>query len=357
MKIDQLEEIDRQHLRDIVLAFFGKGDVSRHTIEYLFSVWGIHDRVPATDISEHGGPRGDGNVAAFMARLRENFADFFDWHPQGRREKFRLGLTTGDPGNYALVTALNQPPTDMLSKLWSPHFPPYRTRVVFPERLCGCSGDAEGSRRSSAADDEEDVAGNPDDHFADLSRSQVSTSYVRTMVRLATTFRTWQVDLGFVAAQQSTRHAEGNLVVLGTPSDLPRLLPHLEATAPMKNGPDGIVANGNRDKRPSQVFRDTMDHPLTPKGTELVKYALVTRHYYRYQRTLTVLAGRDELAVEAVARVLTDENALLMLASELKCRESFPDHFQALFAVHMVKGHPYARSISVERVIDLGRTA
>ena len=65
----------------------------------------------------------------------------------------------------------------------------------------------------------------------------------------------------------------------------------------------------------------------------------------------------DELGVEAVLHMLTNEPALLMLARELKCQDNFPNHFQALFAFHTVKWHPFAHDIKVERLIDLDWTA
>lgn len=140
--------------------------------------------------------------------------------------------------------------------------------------------------------------------------------------------------------------------MLGTPQGMAVLLSRLEAAAPMKSSVRGIISNGVKDK-PTLLYKDTVESPEQKEGDGLIKWVLLTRHHYRYQRTLTILAAKNQRAIEPVVHLLTKEDAILPLARELKFRDSFPDHFQVLFAVHMGVGHPYARSITIEKAVVL----
>lgn len=348
---------DLQLLRELVLKHVSKGEVSRRVVDYLFDVYGSPERVVANDITMNGGPQSDANVAAHMTKLREQLWDLFDYDPEGRSSRFRVVLTGNDKGNYAMVREPNLPPTDVLSRFWYHHFMPIRTQVVYPELLCTCHQAA--ANHSNLKDGERiansDLIGSLD--TAVLKHSLVSSSSVRSVLRLFDCFQTWQVPLSAVAVPPSTIMVEGNLIALATPRTMPQLLPNLEATVPIKTGHKGVTINGGKDTKMPTLFVDTPENAETPQGTELIKWVVLTRHHYRFQRTMTVIGAKDELAGEAVIQVLTNETAILMLARELKCRAAFPDHFQSLFAVHIVKGHPYARSITIELVIDLGGAA
>jgi hypothetical protein len=151
----------------------------------------------------------------------------------------------------------------------------------------------------------------------------------------------------------------GDLIVLATPSRMPHLLPNLEAAARMKTGPDMVsIALDARDRAKRRTYCDSPEDSPTGGAFEMVKWGVLTRHRYPFQRTLTVLAARDELVVEAMVQFLLNEEATLKLAEALRCGESFPDHFQGLFRMNICKGHPYAREITVEEsvVLSVNRT-
>ena len=345
--------------RELTLRHLAKSEMAKRIMEHQFKMYGSRQRLVANDISMIGGPKGDGNVAVYMGRQRDTLQDFYDWHPEGRSASDRVVQTPGDPGNYALVLQPNAPPSDFLAKLWHPHCPPSKTRVLFPELRCSCQDNPVDGYVENR-DEDGKTAKMPVDRIdagdaASLTNGIVSTSSVRCLLRLQDCFRIWDAPLAAAPILPSAGMGDGDVIVLGTPGKMPQLLPGLEATAPMKTSSSGVSVNSDIDTRPPSLYPDTSESAATPLGTELIKWVAFTRHHYRFQRTITVLAGKDELAVEAVLHMLTNETALLMLARELKCRGNFPNHFQALFAVHMVKGHPYARDIKVERVIDLDR--
>ena len=363
MFMKDFDESDSQiltQLRELVLKYLDKGEVSKRVIDYLFKVYGSPDRVVANDISLNGGPQGDANVASHMARFRQQLANLFDYEAEGRSSKFRVLLTDNDKGNYALVLQKNSPPSEVLSSFWHHHFTPARTHIVYPELSCSCRRNhSESSRHAN----EESIAIDPESggigglNQTALKHGLVSSSSVRSMLRLMTFFQTWQVPLTAVAVPPTTSMVEGNLIVLGTPRSMPLMLPMLEATVPMKTSEKGVTINWGRDSRAPSCLEDTSENAETPEGTELEKRVVLTRHHYPFQRTWTILGAKDELAGEAIVQVLTNETAMLMLARELKCRDTFPDHFQALFTVHMAKGHPYARKITVDHAMDLSKAA
>ena len=62
---------------------------------------------------------------------------------------------------------------------------------------------------------------------------------------------------------------------------------------------------------------DTPEFAATKDGDRLRKFAVITRHHYRFQRTLTLLTANDDLALEALIPFLANEETLLTLAKAL----------------------------------------
>jgi hypothetical protein len=148
---------------------------------------------------------------------------------------------------------------------------------------------------------------------------------------------------------------DADAVVLGTAGSLQPLIRDIEAVAPMQTTTEGVRVRleGKDVKVPERSYKDTPEFPGTKNGSELKKFAVLTRHHYRFQRTITGLVANDPLAVEALIPFLTNEETLLILARMLGCRENFPDHFQVLFCLHLHKGHHFARCLEVVKTIDL----
>ena len=353
-----LDESARKLLHHYLTTNVVKGEVSRKVLDYLFSMYGRPERICPNDITENGGPKSDGNVAAHMCRLRDQLIEHYDYDSEGRRQTYRVVLITGDRGNYSIVIVKNIPPAGFVPGLWKDYFTPTKPVVVYPELQCSCRHDDSSFDAATPRCEDDSEIAEYDSKFEMAvapSRGFVSAGLVRSVLRFSECFRTYDVPIVAQAIRPSVDMVDGDIIVLATPESAPSLLAMLEATAYMKTGLDGVTINGIKDPKTRERFVDTRESSRTANGKALVKYVVVTRHHYKFQRTLTVLAAKDELAIEAVVQILTNEDALLGLARELKFGEAFPDHFQVLFAVRMVKGHPYARHITIERAIDLGR--
>jgi hypothetical protein len=344
-------------LLDLILTHVVKGDVARRVLEYLFSAIGTQERICAQDITDHGGPIGDGNVCPFMSRLRDPLSDFFDYHPVGRKSPYRVAFPSDDRGNYALHIEINLPPNDLVAGFWNSHFSGANVSLVYPERqltddsFSSYRGDDSassfgGSRKPNANWDTDFVPEN----------AVVSAGVVRSVLRLSEHFRTRQVHITANAARPWVDSlGDGNLIVLATPGSMPHLLPNLEAAGRMKTGTDAVtVMADTRQGRKAKTYRDRIENSTTVNAVEMIKWGVLTRHRYPFQRTITVLAARDEAAVEAMIQFLLNEEALLRLARELRCGENFPDHFQVLFRIHLFKGQPYAHEMTIEETVVLG---
>jgi hypothetical protein len=305
---------DIRRLRSLIDAHVATGDVAKHVMEHLFRMLGLPGRDCAQDISDNGGPNGDWNVCPFMSRLREQLWDFFHYHPLGRKERFCVVLPSDDRGNYVLRIELNSPPNGLVPGYWRPHFSGANVLLVYPEI--------------------------------------VSASLVRSLFLLSEHFRTWHVSVTSTAVSPSFDMLDGDdLIVLATPRSMPLLICNLEAAGDLRTGSDGVTHTQNGEKR--QTYSDRAKQSVTGDASDRVRWAVLTRHYYRFQRRLTVLAARNEVAVEAMVQFLTNEEAILPLARALRCGEAFPDHFQALFRMEILKGHSYPREMTVKKVIDL----
>jgi hypothetical protein len=348
---------DIRRMRDLILALAVHGEVAQKVIKYLFRELGKPERICAQDISDNGGPKGDGNVCPLMCRLRDQVPAFFDYDPKGRKSRYRVAFPDDDRGNYALHIEINQPPNGFVPGLWNPHCSGGNVCVVYPQRkliddsFSSCRPNesfSNGRSVRSAAEFEND----------DCPRwkAGASDSDVRCLLRLSDHFRTRQVGVTADAVRPLVDTLSGgNLIVLATPASMPRLLPNLEATGRMRTGEDAItIMSDSRRGGKAKTCRDRLENSITGNDAEIVKWGVLTRHYYPFQRTITVLAARDETAVEAMVQFILNEEAMLMLARELRCGETFPDHFQALFCMRMFKGQPYAREMTVEQAVVLG---
>jgi hypothetical protein len=350
---------DVARARDLMLTYIFKGDMARRVVKYLISAIGTQQRVCAQDISEHGGPKGDSNVCPFMSRMREQLADFYDYHPVGRKERCRASLPADDRGNYELQLTPNDPPNNLVPAFWGQHLSRGNALVVYPEmQQPVCSGDA-----VAPADTPANVVSirpmpAPDDQGSGVpsANTVVSASFMRSVLRLSRCFRTWDVGVTATGIRPAVDMLDcGDLIVLATPGSMPSLLGNLEAAARMRTATDGVsIITETREGRKIETHADTPENGVTGDAFEMVKWGVLTRHHYRFQRTLTVLAAKDEIAVEAMVQFLINEEAMLMLARELRCGKTFPDHFQVLFRMHVFKGHPYAREMTVVQAIDLG---
>lgn len=344
-----------RRLRDLLLAHAVKGDVARRVIDYLLDAMGAQERICAQDITDHGGPSGDQNVCPFMSRLRDQLSDFFDYHEEGRKEAVRIAFPGDDRGNYALHLEANRPPCRLVRSFWSPHCASGATVVCAQMRLAcepGMPGPPDGA--CSAVE-----SGGPPAHGAGEDWASgnpgVSLGALRSIMRLSECFRSWQAGVAVMPIRPSVETLEcGDIVVLATPPRMPLLLPNLEAAGLMKTGPEETIIKEFRDATKRRAYADDAGDRLTGSPFDTVRWGVLTRHRYPFQRTLTVLAARDELAIEAMLQFLLNEEAILGLARELRCGESFPDHFQSLFRVNISRGHPYARRIAVEEAVVLG---
>ncbi len=326
------------------IPLIAKGDMSRRVLEIQIDQLEQrpNERLVANDISARGGPRGDGNVAAFMFRQRMEIPDFYDYNSVGRTSLHRLAHIKNDAGNYALTSEANDPVKNLTSKLWHHHFLP-PARLFVPQHYCPC-------HRVQAA---EELASHAcDRHFANQIVSTesgvVSTSIMRAACVLANHFRTWNVGLDIRPIAPGSELIGANAIFLANPLHMPLLLAQLEKATVFKTTVGGIAIPTGREFRAPFLHQDSPDSPDTPFGSEQKKLVLMTRHHYLTQ-TLTIISGNDDNAVEAVTLWLTCDDAMLALARSLKCRDEFPLHWQLLFCVYMSKGHPFARAITIER--------
>ena len=229
--------------RELTLRHLAKSEMARLVLEHQFKMYGSRQRLVANDISMIGGPKGDGNVAVYMGRQRDALEDLFDWHPEGRSAPYRVVQTPGDAGNYALVLQPNAPPSGFLAKLWHPHCPPSKTRVIFPELRCSCQDNPVegyvGNRDEDGKTAKRHIDRIDDGDAAPLTNGIVSTSSVRCLLRLQDFFRIWDAPLAAAPILPSAGIGDGDVIVLATPGKMPQLLPELEATAPMKTRNNG----------------------------------------------------------------------------------------------------------------------
>jgi hypothetical protein len=348
---------DIRQMRDLILAHAVQGDIAQRVIRYLFGELGKPERICAQDISDHGGPKGDGNVCPLMCRLRDQVPAFFDYDLIGRKLPYRVAFASDDRGNYALHIEINQPPNGFVPGVWNPHCSGGSACIVYPARRLVDDS------LSSGPPNESFSKGRPvrsvleyGDDDCPRWKTGASDSDVRCLLRLSEHFRTRQVGITADAVRPSVDALRGcNLIVLATPAGMPLLLPNLEATGRMSTGEDAItVMPDPRHGGKAKICRDRLEKSPSGNVCEIVKWGVLTRHYYPFQRTITVLAAQDETAIEAMVQFLLNEEAMLMLSRELHCGETFPDHFQALFCMRMFKGQPYAHEMTVDQAVVLG---
>jgi hypothetical protein len=346
------------NLRELILTHAVSGEVAKRTVGYLFSVIDTQERVSAQDITDNGGPNGDSNVCPFMSRLRDQLSDFFDYHPVGRKERYRAIMPSDDRGNYAIRIGINAPPNGLVPGFWSPYISGGNVLLVYPEMML-----AEDPTSIYLPNDKPTNRSGPirlllEDSNVDSPSGKpvVSGILVRSIFRLSECLHTWKVGVRETPVRPSVDMVDaGDMIVLGTPASMPLLLPNLEAAARMKTGAETVTITADtKDGRKRQKYQDIPESYINGNGSGTEKWGVLTRHRYRFQRTLTVLAAKDEAAVDVKAQFLIDEEAMLMLAKALRCGPAFPDHFQALFLMHIFKGHPYARKMTVVEAIDLG---
>ncbi len=349
---DAKATLDR--LKVLLLTQVFRGDQGRRVIEYLIGEYGSLDRICAQDISEHGGPQGEKNVCPLMSRMRDELDEFFLYHPLGRAEQFRLILPADDRGNYSIRLGANDPPKDLVAKFWCHHLTRTKVPVVYAEVPCAEDG-CHYSRSQKCRPDLDQ----PFNYESVAIESKplsglVSAAIMRATFRLMETFAVWGAQVTPTSVRPVVDMIEGDIIAVGTPASMPRLLSNCEAAASIRTDIEGVTAVlDSKDGLLRERYLDTPAPVNIGQTSEVVRWGVVTRHHYRFQRTITVIAAKDELAVEAIVQFLTNEELMLELARKLSRDGAMPDHFQALFCVRAFNGHSIARQVTVEKVLNL----
>jgi hypothetical protein len=114
------ERLDEHH--ELLVHRVAKGEQQRRILEFLLLSCGQSERISAYDISRSTHLE-ETSVLPLISRLREQLSGFYDYDPEGRKQKERYVLPTDDRGNYVLRTEPNQPPPAPYSKTQTPFCP------------------------------------------------------------------------------------------------------------------------------------------------------------------------------------------------------------------------------------------
>jgi hypothetical protein len=359
----QLGAEEQRSLCQIIVDHVVSGPRERPVIEYLFQcsidAKGKTRHISEVEVAEHvwGNVESHGAARTVITRLRRKLEEFFAHDPVGRRQGKKVLIPQR---TYFLAFAENSPPpmpSDLVKSFWSPYYSSDQpVRFFYPEP-------------EFFVDSRSTHFHNPDANHADGSKyfsylglkqkpaahfGFVPSGIVQAMVFL---FECFQRPPRAPATASPLRPSvplpqeDEDIIVLGTPSTLPHLA-ELEASSPLRTGKNEVTF-----KQPGQKSQTYCDGPLK-KGDEdlLVAWAVLTRRAHRYQgRTITVLAASNGRAVEALASFLTRQPELETLAKAFATGSSFPDRFQVLFEVQMLRtsAEPRVDQVRPEKVLNL----
>ena len=133
------------------------------------------------------------------------------------------------------------------------------------------------------------------------------------------------------------------------------ILSEMEGAGLFRTTGDGVTClSGYKAGSKRTEYRDGARSSAARDQLDTEAWGVVTRHRYAFQRTVTVIAAREEVALKAMVHFLTNEDAMAGLAKALKCRADFPAHFQALFRIDLFRGHSHPHAMSVEAAVEIG---
>jgi hypothetical protein len=355
----------RQMLAAILAhAFTDKADRQRCAVKFLFEETirrgSLRTPIEGAQIDERCPGKADAKdpkaaLRRLMSDIKGKLTAFFNNHAEAYKLPYSVSFQ-GD-GNFLLVFERMTPrpvQADFVPVFWKPYFMSpmsVNALILYPEPQFFVDREGTYFRNPSAniSTDRHVFSYLQVPGTLETSYSFVPAGIVQAMLCIMDKLREYEKDREHFPAgtaikpSTTTPPEKDNLILLATPTSSP-LTETLEAGMPMQTTRDGVYYD-----RP-EPYGDTS----VPQGKSvvMVKWGVVTRKPQGL-RTVTVLSAKHGRTVEAMAKFVTAHSQLATLAQKLQRVNAFPERFQALFRVRMVKTPegPFSDEAHLEKVV------